>query len=285
MITAVAGVRVGHWTDPAARTGCTVVLLPAGTVASGEVRGGAPGTREWALLDPRRSVDRINAVVLTGGSAFGLAACDGVVRWCEERGLGWPTSAGPVPVVVGMVIYDLAVGDPAVRPGPTEGDAACVAARAGGDAAGSGPVGAGAGATVGKWRGPAHARAAGIGSAVATHDGVTVAALVVANGLGEPAAPPGGPARVFSPAGIDVSTGENTTVGIVVTDARLDKAQCRLVSESAHDGLARALDPVHTAGDGDAFVAAATGRVDGSVHAVRSLAAWVVAEAVGDALR
>ena len=285
MITAVDGIRVGHWTDGAARTGCTVVLLPAGTVASGEVRGGAPGTREWALLDPRRAVDRVDAVVLTGGSAFGLAACDGVVRWCEERGLGWPTSAGPVPIVVGLVVYDLAVGDPTVRPGPAEGYAACVAARAGDQATGSGPVGAGAGATVGKWLGAAHARPAGIGSAVARHEGATVAALVVVNALGDPAGPPGAPARVFSPAGIDVSTEENTTIGVVVTDARLDKAQCRLVSESAHDGLARALDPVHTAGDGDAFVAAATGRVETSVHAVRSLATWVVEEAVRDALR
>ncbi len=121
--------RVGHWTDEAARTGCSVVLLPAGTVASGDIRGGAPGSREWALLDPRRSVDRVDAVVLTGGSAFGLAACDGVVRWCEERGLGWPTSAGPVPIVVGLVVFDLAVGDPAARPAAASGRSWTPAAR------------------------------------------------------------------------------------------------------------------------------------------------------------
>ena len=116
MITQIPGIRVGHWTDARARTGCTVVLLPAGTAASGEVRGGAPGTREWDLLSPERTVNRVDAVVLSGGSAFGLAACDGVSRWCEERGIGHPTSAGPVPIVVGMVLFDLMVGDPSVRP-------------------------------------------------------------------------------------------------------------------------------------------------------------------------
>jgi L-aminopeptidase/D-esterase-like protein len=284
MITEIEGVRVGHWTDPAASTGCTAVLLPTGTVASGEVRGGAPGSREWALLDPRRAVDRVNAVVLTGGSAFGLAACDGVVRWCEERGLGWPTAAGQVPIVVGLVIFDLTTGDARVRPGAEQGYAACVAARADGQAVGRGPVGAGTGATVGKWRGPEHARPGGLGSAVARHEGVTVAALVVANGVGDLAGPSGGEPRVFDPRAVPVSIGEATTIGIVVTDARLGKSECRLVAESAHDGLARALDPVHTAGDGDAFVAAATGSVDGSVHVVRSLAAAVVEAAVWDAL-
>ena len=116
--------RVGHWTDPVAKTGCSVVLFPAGTVASGEVRGGAPGTREFALLSPERMVTRVDAVVLSGGSAFGLAACDGVARWCEERGIGFPTAAGPVPIVVGMVLYDLRAGNASVRPGPDQGYAA-----------------------------------------------------------------------------------------------------------------------------------------------------------------
>lgn len=274
--------RVGHWTDETARTGCTVVILPSGTVASGDVRGGAPGSREWALLDPRRAVDRVDAVVLTGGSAFGLAACDGVVRWCEERGMGWPTAAGPVPIVVGLVIYDLGVGDAKVRPGPDQGYAACVAARAGSEAEGRGPLGVGAGATVGKWRGPDGSRPAGLGSASVHHEGVTVAALVAVNALGELAGPPGGPPRVFAPG--SAPTGTATTVGLVLTDARLDKTECQLVSQSAHDGLARAIDPVHTAADGDAFVAAATGEAETSVHVVRSLATWVVEAAVRDAL-
>src|SRR5437879_10944929 len=131
MITDVPGVRVGHWTDERAATGCTVVLFPAGTVASGEVRGGAPATREWDLLEPERRVAHIDAVVLSGGSAFGLATADGVMRFCEERGMGHPTAAGPVPIVVGASLFDLMGGDSAVRPGPDEGYAAWMAATAG----------------------------------------------------------------------------------------------------------------------------------------------------------
>ena len=282
-VTDVAGVRVGHWSDPAALTGCTVVLLPAGTVASGEVRGGAPGTREWALLDPRRTVAEVNAVVLTGGSAFGLACCDGVVRWCEERGIGFASPAGPVPIVVGMVIYDLGVGDPKVRPGASEGYAACVAAAPGRDALLRGRLGAGTGATIGKWRGRDAARPAGIGSASVSSGELVVSALVVANALGEPRDSSGAP-RV--PAGGDgIAELEATTIGVVVTNAAVDKAGCRLVAESSHDGLARALEPVHTAADGDAVVAAATGSVPARLEEVRALAAWVVEEAVLDACR
>ncbi len=310
MITAVEGVRLGHWTDEKARTGCSVVVLPAGTVASGEVRGGAPGTREWALLDPRRTVDRVDAVVLAGGSAFGLAACDGVVRWCEERGIGWPTPAGPVPIVVGMVIYDLAVGDPSVRPTADHGYAACRSAAAGGQAVGRGALGAGAGATVGKWRGGDAARPAGLGSAVVREGDLVVAALVVVNAIGDPLSADGaGLARPRVPAGrlpvaggpgeattgpleatttgpLEATTGplEATTVGVIVTNAVVDKTGCRLLAEAGHDGLARALDPVHTAADGDALVAAATGVVSAPAATVRSLAAWVVEQAVADGL-
>ena len=286
MITSVPGVRVGHWTDAEARTGCTVVLLPAGTTASGEVRGAAPGTREWALLDPGRTVESINAVVLTGGSAFGLAACDGVVRWCEERGIGFPTFAGPVPIVVGLVLYDLGVGDPSVRPGAAQGYAACVAARAGSEATGTGPVGAGTGATVAKWRGREGARPGGLGSALAVHGDLTVAALLAVNAVGEPR--PGGPAltepRLPALPVDPLAQGEATTIGVIVTNARLDKTACRRAAESGHDGLARALDPVHTAGDGDALVVAATGAVEAPAEIVRTLAAWVVERAVASAV-
>lgn len=280
-VEAVAGVRVGHWSDPVAMTGCTVVLLPAGTVASGEVRGGAPGTREWALLDPRRTVPGVNAVVLTGGSAFGLAACDGVMRWCEERGIGYPAPAGPVPIVAGMVIYDLAVGDPSVRPGPDEGYAACVAAEAGGNGALSGAVGAGTGATIGKWRGRESARPAGVGSASVRDGDLLVAALVVANALGEPRHPGEGP-RVPA-GGSGLGPVEATTIGVVVTNAAVGKLGCRLVSESAHDGIARALEPAHAAADGDAIVTAATGVVGAPLETVRAMAAWVVERAILDA--
>lgn len=282
-VTDVAGVRVGHSTDPVGMTGCTVVLLPAGTVASGEVRGGAPGTREWALLDPRRSVAGVNAVVLTGGSAFGLAACDGVMRWCEERGVGYPAPAGPVPIVVGMVIYDLGVGDPRARPDAGDGYAACVAAAGGvGEAAPRRQVGAGTGATIGKWRGRDAARPGGLGTAAVRDGELVVASLMVVNAVGEPRGAVGEGPRVPSGSAA-IGDREATTIGVVVTNAAIDKRACRLVAESAHDGLARALDPVHTSSDGDAVVAAATGSVEARAEVVRSLAAWVVDAAVRDA--
>src|SRR2546423_5543914 len=182
MITDVPGVRVGHWTDERAATGCTVVLFPAGTVASGEVRGGAPATREWALLEPHRTVTRLDALVLTGGSAFGLAACDGVMRFCEERGMGFATSAGVVPIVVGAGLFDLTRGDPTVRPGPDEGRAACEAATDGPVPLGA--VGAATGATVGGWRGRDHVRPGWIGSATRRAGDLVVAALVAVKALG-----------------------------------------------------------------------------------------------------
>lgn len=285
MITDVPGIRVGHWTDRRARTGCTVVLLPPQTVASGEVRGAAPGTREWALLDPLRAVDKVDAVVLTGGSAFGLAACDGVVRFCEEAGLGWPTPAGPVPIVIGMVLYDLSVGDGAVRPGPEEGYAACVAA--GTEALGRGAVGAGAGATVGKYRGAAGTRPSGLGSATELDHGLIVSALVAVNAYGDLRGAGGGAAVPSGAEGLDALPGpaEATTIGVVATNARLSKLQCLLVAQAGHDGLARALEPVHTAFDGDALVAVATGALDvgaGEVERVRWLAARAVESAVRD---
>ena len=268
----ISGVRVGHWTDAGARTGCTVVLLPAGTVASGEVRGGAPGTREFDLLSPERLVQRVDAVVLSGGSAFGLAACDGVVRWCEERGIGFPTAAGPVPIVVGMVLYDLAVGDGTVRPGPDQGYAACTAAVEQPDV---GQVGAGTGATVGKWRGRELARPGGLGLARQVDGEVIVEALVAVNAFGDVAG-----AGDVVPHDVEGAF-ENTTIGAVITNARLDKASCLRVAQGAHDGLARAVQPAHTSVDGDAFVAAATGAVDAeAVDAVRAMAARAVEDAI-----
>jgi L-aminopeptidase/D-esterase-like protein len=263
-------------------TGCTVVLFPAGTVASGEVRGGAPGTREWDLLAPERTVARLDAVVLAGGSAFGLAACDGVARWCEERGIGYPTPAGPVPIVVGAVLFDLMVGDPAVRPGPTAGYAACVAATAG--EVPTGTVGAGTGATVDKWRGVGRSRPGGIGSAARWSGEVVVGALVAVNAFGglregDPREQVGWPTG--DPAG---AAFENTTIGVIATNATLDKTGCLLTAQSGHDGLARALEPVHATVDGDALVAASLGEVVAPVDQVRFLAARVVEAAVRAAL-
>ena len=285
----IAGIGVGHWTDPRARTGCTVVLLPEGTVASGEVRGGAPATREFALLAPERLVDRVDAVVLSGGSAFGLAAADGVVRVLDERGIGFPTGAGPVPIVVGMSIFDLLVGDGRVRPTAADGYRAAEAAWAAAPGVVlGGRFGAGAGATVGKWRGREHARDGGLGVAVVRRDDLVVGALFVVNAFGDvddgsPLAPwVGAPGAGPSGAGRAGDAFGNTTVGVVLTNATLSKAHCHLVAQSAHDGLARSLAPAHTLVDGDAVVAAATGALDRAVPVdeVRLLAVAAVEAAV-----
>lgn len=281
MVTDVAGVRVGHWTDAGAQTGCTVVLLPEGTVASGEVRGGAPATREFALLDPTRMVTRLDAVVLSGGSAFGLAASDGVMGHLADAGVGFETVGGRVPIVVGMSLYDLAVGDPNVRPTAANGRAA--AERASDGPVETGLVGAGTGATVAKWRGPQHRRPGGLVAATRRgRDGLVVAALVAVNAFGEPGADPGDVAdgSVIGSDLSDAPPGTNTTIGIVVTNARLDKVGCHLLAQSAHHGLARAVSPSHTSVDGDAFVAAATGTVEAEVAVVQNLAVAAVSDAI-----
>lgn len=276
MITELPGVWAGHWTDPVGRTGCTVVLFPEGTVASGEVRGGAPATRETALLAPERLVDRVDAVVLSGGSAFGLAAADGVMRFCEEQGTGFPTANGKVPIVVGLALYDLGVGDPKARPGAEQGYAACLAASPGPLALGA--VGAGTGATIGTWDGAAAARPGGLGGAVQRQGDLVVAALMAVNAsgwvdTGDVAPRPGGGGLAT-----------NTTIGVVATNARLDKVGCHLMAQSAHDGLARALVPAHTRFDGDAVVVASVGpdeaRVEAQVDHVRWLAMTTVEQAV-----
>ena len=278
MITDVPGVRVGHWTDEDGRTGCTVVLFPAGTVASGEVRGGAPGTREWELLAPERLVARLDAVVLSGGSAFGLATCDGVMRWCDERGIGFPTVAGPVPIVIGAVVFDLAVGDGAVRPGAEAGYAACVDATSTSFAVGA--VGGGTGATMGKWRGRDRAVPGGVVTATERSGPVVVSALLVVNAFGSPRPAAGEPPLDLADAAGALLAFENTTIGVVATNAVVDKRGCLLVAQSAHDGLARALEPVHTQVDGDAIIAAATGEVEAPLELVRALAARAVESAV-----
>lgn len=273
MITDVDGVVVGHWTHEGARTGCTAVLFPEGTVASGEVRGGAPGTREFELLAPERLVPRIDAVVLSGGSAFGLAACDGAMRWLEERGRGFPTSAGVVPIVVGMVLFDLMVGDASVRPDAAAGYAACEVAAS---SFAVGRVGAGTGATVAKAGGLKTMRPAGLGSASLRQGDLVVGALFAVNAFGD--------VRGAGDAQVDLDFDNapfgNTTIGVIATNARLDKVGCLLVAQGGHDGLARALDPVHATVDGDAVVAAATGRVEAPVDLVRALAARVTESAI-----
>jgi L-aminopeptidase/D-esterase-like protein len=289
LITDVPGVVAGHWTGEG--TGVTVVLLPPGAVGSAEVRGGAPATRELALLDPARLVGQVDAVVLTGGSAFGLAAADGVMAHLEAQGRGVATGAGPVPIVPAASVFDL-VASGGARPGPDDGAAAAAAAESGAPLA-SGRVGAGRGATVGKWRGGEHAAAGGVGSAASYDGDAVIGALAVVNSIGDvidsdgtvltgSSAPPGTPSfpepTPFRPL-------ESTTLVVVATNARLTKADCHLLAVSAHHGLARALHPSHTRFDGDVVFAVATGAVGGHLDRLRVEATGVVAEAVRAAVR
>ena len=282
MITDVEGVRVGHWTAPDGHTGCTVVRLPEGAVASGEFRGGAPATRDAVLLAPDKTVARLDAVVLSGRSVFGLAAVDGVLDALAADGVGLATPGGPVPIVVGLGLFDLTQGDPAVRPGPAEGAAACRSTSDGPVAVGR--VGAGAGATMGKWLGREHAVPGGLGTATTRAEGVTVSALVVVNAVGWIDDGTHAPVAPTRPVAVDASVGSteygNTTIGVIVTDADLDKAGCHLVARAGHGGLSRALVPVHTTVDGDGLVAAATGRVAAAVDLVGWLATLAVEAAV-----
>lgn len=278
-ITAVAGIRVGHWTG--ADTGVTVVWAPAGTIGSGEVRGGAPATRETALLEPTRLVERVDAVVLAGGSAFGLAAADGVVRFLAERGQGFPTSAGVVPVVVAAALFDLPVTRP---PGAEEGWAAAVdAGRA--QPATSGRIGAGRGATVGKWRGRDYAVPGGVGTAAVREGDATVGALVACNPAGDVigadgAVVAGSTAPADAPAFPAPTPFEHTTLVVVATDAKLPKSECHLLAQSAHDGLAQAIRPAHTRYDGDFAAVLATGEVAAHPDRLRVATTEAVARAV-----
>jgi len=276
----IDGVLVGHRTDEEAKTGCTVIRLPEGTVGAGEIRGGAPASREFALLDPTRTVQRLDAVVLSGGSAYGLAAGDGVMRALEADGVGFELSDAVVPIVVGLSLYDLAVGDPDVRPDAAWGRDALVAASSD---PGTGAVGAGTGATVGKWRGRDAARQGGLGIHRVEQGALVVTAIVAVNAVGD--IDDGSfPARVLDdervwpdPEHQVVDGDPNTVIGVVVTNAALDKIGCFVVAQGAHDGLARAVFPPHMRTDGDGFVAAATGAVEATVDEVR-LAAVVATE-------
>lgn len=264
----VPGVRVGHWSDEVGRTGCTVVLLPDdGAVTAVDVRGAAPGTRETDLLAPDAIVPGVHAVLLTGGSAFGLAAADGVVRRLEERGIGLPTPAGPVPLVPAAVVFDLPTGSAQARPDRDAGHAATLAAEAGGPC-GNGRVGAGTGATVGKLLGPDRAAPGGVGTASwRLPGGATVGVVVVVNALGDVVDDDGrvlaGPGTVAHLLGAEAPAapplGTNTTLAVVATDLALSKAAAQRLAAVAHDGLARSIRPVHTAYDGDTVFAASTG--------------------------
>jgi L-aminopeptidase/D-esterase-like protein len=301
-LTDVAGLQVGHWTDAEAATGCTVVLCDgAGAVAGVDVRGSAPGTRETDLLDPVNAVQRVHAVLIAGGSAFGLDAATGVMRWLEARGRGVEVGPLRVPIVPAAVLFDLPVGRPDVRPGAAAGEAACEAASAAPVPQGS--VGAGTGATVGKMTGFERAVKSGLGSAsLRLAGGVTVGALVAVNAAGDVVDPASG-AVVAGPRADhggfirtsewlrehppQVGVGQSTTLVVVATDAELTKVEVAKVARMAHDGLARTIDPVHTMLDGDTVFALATGAAGkrADVTAVGATAATALAAAVLAAIR
>ena len=298
-LTRVAGVKVGHHTLAARPTGCTVVLVEAGAVAGGDVRGGAPATRETDLLDPAKMVQQIHAVVLSGDSAFGLDAATGVVRYLEEHDVGFGMGVTKVPIVPAASLFDLSVGDdPTVRPTAECGYRAATAATTA--PVREGNVGAGAGATIGKLGGAGRAMKAGIGSAALTlPSGLTVAALVAVNAAGDIIDPSTGQviagARTADDQGLaDVRTllrsgrpargerGQNTTLGVIATNALLTQAEATVVAEMAHDGFARAISPVHTPVDGDTIFALATGAWtgDAGLLTIGALAAEVMADAI-----
>lgn len=284
-ITDVPGVRVGHDTDLAAQTGCTVILCDAQpTIGGVDVRGGAPGTRETDLLSPTCTVNEVHAVLLTGGSAFGLDAATGVMRALERAGIGYDTGVARVPIVPAAVLFDLSVGRADVRPDAASGERAVAAATAGPIA--QGRVGAGTGATTGKIGGPATIRPGGLGSAsTRLPDGTIIGALVAVNALGyviDPAAPP--PPVV--PSSASPLPGTNTTLAIIAITARLDKAQATKIAQMAHDGLARVINPLHTPFDGDVVFALSLPTADATpvtaaeILAIGATAADTLARAV-----
>ncbi len=303
-ITDIAGIKVGHFTDKRRPTGCTVILTEAGATAGVDVRGASPGTRETDLLNPVNTVQQVHAVVLAGGSAFGLDTATGVMRWLEERKIGFDTTGGRVPIVPAAVLFDLPVGDPKIRPDAEAGYQACKAASA--DKPAEGNFGAGAGATVGKLFGLNRAMKSGIGtSSIKLPTGITVGAIVAVNAVGDVFDPqtgriiagartPDGKALVNTMAAIlrgeeppSPLTGSSTTLGIVATDAALTKVQATKVAQMAHDGLARTINPAHTAFDGDTIFALSTGRSaqPANVTLIGALAAEAIAQAVVRAIK
>jgi L-aminopeptidase/D-esterase-like protein len=272
----------GHWTGTG--TGVTVIVPPPGTVGSGEVRGGAPATREFALLDPSRTVDRVDAVVMSGGSAFGLAAGDGAAGLLRELAVGFPTPLGPVPIVVGMSVFDASVAS--APPDAVGGRRAVVAALSGEEFL-TGAVGAGAGASTGKWRG--RLDPGGVGLARGSAGPASIVAVAVVNAWGDVIRADGRPvfaAGEDEPVAADPFELGNTTVAVLLTDAALSKNDCYLLAQSGHTGFARALDPAHSRFDGDAVVALATGEVTGDVNLdrLRAAAASTMSEAIRNAV-
>jgi L-aminopeptidase/D-esterase-like protein len=302
-ITDIQGIKVGHYTDKKAVTGCTVILCEAGAVAGVDVRGSAPGTRETDLLRPMNLVDKIHAIVLSGGSAFGLDAAGGVMRYLKEQDIGYDTPVARVPIVSAAIIFDLSIGNPKIRPGIEEGYKACQTASD--KEVAEGCVGAGTGATVGKALGIEKATKSGLGTASCKiGDGIIVAALVVVNAIGDVINPKTGKIlagprsqdnKSFHSTTELLSQGiyscrqnslpTNTTIGVVATNACLNKEQVNKLAQMAQDGLARAINPSHTMHDGDTIFALSLGDKISDITILGSLAAEVVSNAIIRAVR
>lgn len=284
MITRVEGIRVGHVTDLEGITGCTVMLCPAGTTGSVDVKGGAPGTSETDAIRPGTSVPELHAVLLTGGSAFGLAAADGVRRWLEERGVGFDTGAARVPIVPAAVLFDLGIGDPRARPTADDGYAACDAATDGPVAEGS--VGVGTGAVFAKRPDPAAGWKGGLGTATVEQGDVVVSALAVVNAFGTVLEEDGtAVAENRNPQAEERRWGSNTTLAIVATNAGLSKERAQLLAQAGGEGLSLAVSPAHTMWDGDVVFAVATGKAEARQQVLEELAVRAVAEAIRRGVR
>ena len=289
------GFRIGHWTAPDGTSGCTVILPPPGNVASLDIRGSSPGSRELAPLDLERQRTEVHGLLFTGGSAYGLAAADGVMRWLEEHDMGFRTPIATIPIVPAAVIFDAAAGNRRSRPGPDAGYAACEAAA---DAVATGPIGAGAGATVGKWAGHEYRTPGGLGVAVARDADLEVRALAVANPFGDVVATDGSvlagtthPEPTFRPPPAQPEVAWNTVLVAVTTVATLSKPDVRFLAARASDGITRAVRPAHTRYDGDVAFAIVSpdggGRVATSADLDRlaALASDATAEAIRAAVR
>jgi L-aminopeptidase/D-esterase-like protein len=286
------GFKVGHWTDDAAMTGCTVVLPPLGNVSSVDIRGSSPSSRELAHLDPERKLTEVHGILLTGGSAFGLAAADGVVEWLAERDIGYRTLVAAVPIVPAAVILDLGFGDASIRPGSAAGRTACDDARESGIT--TGRVGVGAGATVGKWAGREYLSPGGIGIGGASRDGESVSAIAVVNAVGDVLAANGSviagttapdPHYVGMPGS---PLPQNTVLAVVVMQANLEKRDVRFLAARGSDGITQTIRPAHTRYDGDVVFASSapdpSGRV-ANLDVLGHLATEAVADAVRNAVR
>jgi L-aminopeptidase/D-esterase-like protein len=292
-ITDVRGILVGHAQDERALTGCTVLVCREGAVAGVDVRGGAPGTRETDLLNPINLVEKIHAVVLAGGSAFGLEAATGVVRYLEEQKIGLDTGAAKVPIVPAAILYDLGLGRADVRPDSAMGYRAAASASA--EPPAEGNVGAGTGASVGKIRGMQYAMKSGLGTSSLEINGLVIGALVAVNAVGDVVDPKSGEVLAGLQSGSTLqwmkdnqppsAVQSNTVIGVVATNAKLTKAGATKVAQMAQDGLARAIHPAHTMFDGDTIFALATGEMEADISMVGAFAAEVMAEAIVRAVK